>query len=217
MSFRIDIRVIDVAARRLERATAAGERGIYRAINKVAGPAFRRAKRLITSQVNLTDKYLKEADSTGKERIRLIPATGSKLFAEIRARRRGTRLATYGAKQLRRRAKRPDKAKGDALRKIPPGSKQAGVSVKVSRRDGRKPMRGAFLVPLRRGLDNATVGDNGMGIFIRVGSGRKDIKHKYGPSVDQVFNRVKDEMIPDVREALIIAVRSQMRYEFRKG
>ena len=78
------------------------------------------------------------------------------------------------------------RARGDAMRGIAAGRKQAGISVSVGQK-GRRQMPGAFMVPRRAGT---VAGGNGMGIFIRVGPGRKDIEHLYGPSVDQVFSGV---------------------------
>lgn len=66
---------------------------------------------------------------------------------------------------------------GDASRGIAAGQKSDGVSVDVNRK-GMKRIATAFVMPLRNG--------NGFGVFRREG-GR--IKHKYGPSVFQVFRR----------------------------
>lgn len=212
---RITARVVNNAAKRLERAAEAASVAIPRAINKVASKAFTRSRREIRSRVNLTDKYLKDADKTGRPRLRLEKATARKPYAVIAARVRPTRLATYGAKQLRRKAKSGAKAKGDVLRKIPQGSKQAGVSVKVKRSGGRKKMPGAFLIPLKRG--NLAPGTQGMGLFIRTGPGRNQIEHKYGPSVDQVFRGVRLTILRDVRKDLSETIRKQIKFEVGRG
>ena len=60
-------------------------------------------------------------------------------------------------------------------------------------------------------------GGNGMGVFIRTGTGKRDIKHLYGLSVDQVFNSVSDTIAPDVEAELEAALLRQARYEFAKA
>lgn len=214
MSFRITTKVVDRASKKLENAFLAAEKAIPRAINKVASKAFTRAGREIRSQVNLTADYLKKQDRSGNPRLALSKAASNKPFAEIKARVRPTRLATYSAKQLRRKAKTGKDAKGDPLRKIPAGSKSAGVSVKVKKGGARKQMRGAFMIPLKRGND--LPGTQGMGVFIRVGTGRSQIKHLYGPSVDQVFRDVAKDIKPEVEKELRETLRKQLKFESRR-
>lgn len=154
------------------------------AVNRVAKPLYPRCQREIVSQVNLTEGYV-------RDRMSLTLATPEQPVAIISARRRATRLATYAAQQVTVAA--PD-AKGDPLRGIPRGMKQAGVSVSVKRGGARKTMSHAFLIPLLNG--------NGLGVFVRTGTGRKDIRHLYGPSVDQVLSRVIDDIYPEIQQSL---------------
>lgn len=147
-----------------------------RALNRAAERGRTAAKREIVAQVSLKASYV-------LDRLSIRKATAGDPVAVIATTIRGISLVNYGARQLTRAAKR---AKGDALRGIGAGRKQAGVSVAVGVR-GRRQMPGAFMVPRRAGKVS---GGNDMGVFIRVGAGRKDIKHLYGPSVDQVFRGV---------------------------
>lgn len=201
---QIDVRQLESAANEIGIAASVVQRTIYRAINGVAAKAMTRARRDIVSQVNLSAKYV-------RERISLRKAGPGSLRAVIAGRQRPTRLATYGARQVTKNAAR---AKGDPARNISPGRKQAGVSVSVKKGGGRKTMRGAFLIPLRAGQVG---GANGMGVFMRTGPGRKDIQHKYGPSVDDVLSGVIKTMESDVQSELEAALLRQARYEFGKA
>lgn len=192
--------ILDLA-KDLKNAAQVLQRAEYRAINKVASKAVTRSRREIVSRVNLTQTYV-------RERMELRPATPRRPEAFVVARVRHTRLATYGAKQVTVAAKR---AKGDKLRGIGAGRKQAGVMVGVTRAKGKRRMPGAFLVPLRAGKAG---GLNGMGVFIREG---KRIRHLYGPSVDQVFRGILPALQQQVADDLEKAVLEQTEYEVRKA
>lgn len=227
-AFTISADALGQLAKDLNLGAEVLQRAEYRAINKVANKAMTTSRRKIVSAVNLTQKYV-------KERMSLSPATKDRAVAVIMARPRHTRLATYAAKQITASAPR---ARGDSLRGIPAGRKQAGVSVSVKRGGGRKKLRGAFMIPLRAGTRD---GGNGMGIFIRTGSKRNmrsvvkqeiytgrgsrksgavesgDIRHLYGPSVYQVFRGVIPEITPGIADDLEKAVADQTEYEIRKA
>lgn len=225
---RLDTSQLEAAATELGIAASAVQRTAYRAINGVAAKTMTRARREIVSQVNLSAKYV-------RDRLDLRKANPGSLRAVISGRQHSTRLATYKAIQKTMTARR---AKGDAKRGIPAGRKQAGVSVSVTRGGSRKTMRGAFMIPLRSG---AVAGGNGMGVFIRtgraknqrplidVGAGFKknssapgrvesgDIRHLYGPSVDDVLSGVINTIEPDVQSELAVALVRQARFEFGKA
>lgn len=206
MSYKIRASDVNRITRGIISSASAAERATYRVINRVAQKTLTASRREIVSQVSLTAAYV-------RERMDLSLANPGRMFAVITARRRPTRLATYGARQLTRAAKT---AKGDVMRSIAAGRKQAGVSVKVKRAGGgRKQMRGAFFIPLRRGRGD--LGANGMGVFIRTGTGRDAIKHLYGPSVDQVFRSVADRAVPKVMQELRDELKKQTAYEVRKA
>ena len=148
--------------------------------------------------------------------------------AVIAARKRPTRLATYGAKQVTRKDKGAKRGtghnggklwgihagSGDPSRNIAAGSVPAGITVKELRRSPRQKLPGAFFMPLRGGKAE---GGNGMGVFIRTGTGKRDLKHLPGLSVDQVFKSVIDTIAPDVETELEEALLRQARYEFAKA
>ena len=212
--------IIDRVSEKLGMSAKAVARATYRAINGVAAKAFTRSRREIRDQVNLSATYI-------RERMWLQKANSSRQVAVIAARKRPTRLATYGARQRTRKdkgTKRPagrnggklfgvQAGAGDTLRNINQGMVPAGVSVSVKRGGQRQLMPGAFFMPLRAGKVAAV---NGMGVFIRTGSGKKDIKHLYGPSVDQLFRGVIDDISPDVQAELEAELLRQANYEFSK-
>ncbi len=203
MQFSVDVTGLEALAARLAAAGLSMERVRRMAINTVARKTMTRSRREIVTQVNLKASYV-------KERMTLKTATSASPVAVITARRRATRLATYGAKQVTRAARR---AKGDSRRGIGPGRKQAGVSVSVKAGGSRKRMDGAFFMPLRAGQ---AAGGNGMGVFVRTGSGRKAMKHLYGPSVDQVFRGVAAQIVPDVKAELAREIQRLAAVQLKK-
>lgn len=217
------------AAHHVRAVPSAIERAQVRALNTVAERVSVQARRAIGAEMNLTASYI-------RDKMKLLKATLGKRVAVIKVQRRPVPLSRYGARQLTRSAPR---AKGDARRSIPARRKQAGVSVAVQR-GARKALRGGFLLPLRAGK---TDGGNGMGLFIREGSrdaltvenlggqvgesrgpivsSRRaavrdgDIRHLYGPSPYQMFQRWKSEQRPAIDRMLAEAFQSQLRYELR--
>lgn len=212
---------LERVASELGLAASVVERTAYRAVNAVAAKNFTRARREIRSKVNLSATYI-------KDRMQLRKANASSPVAVVAARTRPTRLATYGARQVTRKDKGEKRGlgrnggklfgvhagSGDPLRNIAQGAVPAGITVAVKRGAGRKKMAGAFLMPLRAG---SVSGGNGMGVFVRTGKGKKDIKHLYGPSVDQLFLSVIDTIAPDVQAELEEALLRQARFEFAKA
>lgn len=200
MSYRINASGIKQAQAFTKGIRSAMETATFRAVNRVASKTRTAASKAIRQEVRLPASYVNEHLKVTQKATLQTPV------AVITGRRRHTRLARYGAKQLTRSSK---KARGDVLRGIATGRKQAGVSVAVKRSGSRKKMRGAFLVPLRNsGL---------MGVFVRTGTGPKDIVHKYGPSVHQVFRWVRAELEPQVKEDLAAEYKQQLAYELRRG
>ncbi|OEY66801.1 phage tail protein [Marinobacter sp. X15-166B] len=195
MSLTIDRRQFSQARKFLQGTVRAAERAQFRAVNRVASKYRTAASKAVREQVRLPAAYVNQNLTITQK------ATAKNPEAVISGRKRPTRLARYGSKQMARAAAG---ARGDGVRAIAPGRKQAGVSVAVRRAGGRKKMRKAFMVPLQ--------GSGQMGVFVRTGPGRKDIKHLYGPSVDQVFRGVRDDLRPDIRRNLVTEYKSQLAY-----
>lgn len=199
MTLKINAGEIRQAKKRVDATVRAIEIARYRAVNRVASKNRTAASKNIRQQVRLPAAYVNQNLTITQK------ATLRNPEAVISGRKRPTRLARYGAKQLTRSARGAD---GSALRGIPAGRKQAGVSVHVRRNEGRRKYPKAFLLPLRT---------NGqVGMFIRYGSGEKDIKHMYGPSVDQVFRDVREQIRPRIRRDLATEYRRQLQHELSK-
>lgn len=173
-----------------------------RAVNYAARKARTEASRRIRAQINLPANYLNQNKRLYVSRW----ATRDKIEAVITARQRPTRLARYGGRQLTRSA---PGALGDPLRGIGAGRAQHGVSVRVKTGGKLRRIRRAFLLPLRQGK---MPGDKSlMGMFVRTGKSRKAIRHLYGPSVDQVFRRVRGELRPQILQDLEYEYSRQLR------
>lgn len=199
MTMVIDTKELRELSNSVKGTITAVQKAQYRAVNRVAAKTRTAGSKAIRAEVKLKSSYVNHYLRLYKK------ASPDHPRAVITARKRPTRLARYGAKQLTRSARR---ATGDSMRGISAGRKQAGVSVQVSTGGGRTRMRKAFLVPLRtNGL---------MGLFVRTGPGPDHIEHKYGPSVAQVFSNVREELKPTIRKDLVKEFKAQMNYA-RKG
>lgn len=169
----------------LGKAGSVSRKAAKLAINDTARRMRTAGSKAIREQVNLKAKYV-------NDRLRITEkATDDSPFAIISGRRRPTRLDRYGTKQLTKRAKHPERSRGDPLRGIPAGKKAAGVSVKVKRKGARKKMRGAFLIPLND--------SGGLGVALRTGKGRNAYEVLHGPSVDQVWTDVREDLEAEKR------------------
>lgn len=194
---------LTAAAARVRAVPEASARAAMRAVNSVGAKVVTQSRRDISAQINLPQSYIKEQTTVSK-------ASMARPVSEIRMRVRPVRMARFSARQLHQAAKHRHRAKGDRLRGIAPGRKQAGVSLKITRKGGRTSSRAGFLIPLRAGSDP---GANGMGLFVRTGRGPKAIYHKPGPSPDQLFRRWRTENRIDIQTMLVKAYASQLRYE----
>lgn len=199
MSYSINAKDISNAKNILKGAVRAVEKAQMRAINRTANKTRTAASKAIRQDVRLKASYINENLKVSKKASRNNPE------AVITGRKRPTRLGRYGAKQMSRAAKG---ASGDIARSIAAGRKQAGVSVAVKKGGSRKKMRKAFMIPLK--------GSGAMGVFIRTGRGKKDIKHLYGPSVDQVFRSVRRELKPQIRKNLVAEYERQLANALRQ-
>lgn len=185
----------------LARQPAIATKAASLAINDTTRDVYSRARKEIIADVNLPASYL-DGSSNGLPRLRIAKLSNeSDLNAAIIGRQRATSLARFDATQLFAPAK-----KG--------GMKKAGVSVKVKNR--RKKIPQAFLINLKRG----TAEDGNVGLAIRLPVGEK-IHNKYlqarplgggqrndsvyllyGPSVQQMFGRISEQMVPYINRKL---------------
>jgi hypothetical protein len=191
LKFTVDVGAISQLADRLGELDAAafGELAV-RTVNDSADATYEAVRPRMIASINLSDDYV-----TNRMEVRHAKSAND-ATATIVARGSGgdmTILARYGAQQLVAVPKGTRKpAKGSAARGIPPGMKGAGVSVEVTR-GNRKDIAGGFLMNLRNG--------NGLGLFTRA-KGSAKIRHRYGPSVYQLFKTVATDMQVEIQNDL---------------
>lgn len=161
-----------------------------RAINKTTDRTRAESARLMRLQVNFPARYLSGQD--GHLRISQRATTG-KLEGKILGRHRATSLARFSSGSIG-------------------GNPKSGVTVSVKPGSSRV-MRRAFLMKLRAGTDSIDTRSN-LGLAIRLRPGetihnkRNMVKVKtglyllYGPSVDQVFRSVADDVAPGAADFL---------------
>lgn len=151
-------------------------------VNAAAEFAYDLSKRNILSTVNLTDAYVR-----AKSGVR--PAQkSSRPRAVVFADGVLTSLGHYGAAPQIQPVKDAARSKGWPAAGVPPGQKQAGVSVAV-KPGARKLMPGAFVLPGKVDSEGNPI------LFIRQKSGavnpntgRPKVEALLGPSVYQMFN-----------------------------
>ena len=178
LALKIDTHELDTLRDRLGEMT--GEeigRATVTALNGVVDRAYELSRERMIAGINLSDDYL-------RRRMRVEHATKGKPVASITAsgaRDDMTVLSRFDAKPVIVQNKKGRAGKGNELLGIPSGQRQAGVKVSVTRGNEDFIERG-FMLPLRRGTQ---AGGNGYGVFARSRDGT--LKHRYGPSVYQLF------------------------------
>lgn len=172
---------------RLGAVSEAVERNIARAVNRTIERARTAAAREIRQQVAFPARYL--SPSEGRLAV-TKKATAADPSAIVRGRHRPTSLARF-AKNAR-------------------SAGQTGARVEVQPGLARFLPR-AFFLPLRSGADGS---NNNLGLAIRLPEGQRPsraYKPKllgrnlwllYGPSIDQVFDDVANEIAPDTSDFL---------------
>lgn len=195
MTYTVDRTELKQASRFLKGTVQALEKSQFRAVNKTASKTKTAASKNIRSQVRLSASFVNQNLKVSKK------ATKDNPEAVISARKRPVRLARYGAKQLTMKARG---AKGDPLRGIAAGRKQAGVSVAVKKGGSREKLQKAFLLPFKSA--------NTAGVFIRTGKSRTMIKQLYGPSVYKLFESYRETAHEQISAELQAEYRRQLRF-----
>lgn len=176
--------------KKLRKVKGAISKGTVRSINNTAKKVKTQAAKQIGQEVVLTAGYI-------KKKLQITKARRNKEFAVIFATKRGILLSRFSNKQLTRKAKQG-------------GKKNAGISVKVGRKQPRKKMRGAFYIRLK--------GSSVTGIAIRKkgAKGRNNFKVIHGPSVSQVWNNIKVNMEQDIQSWYYDIARHEIGRELKK-
>lgn len=190
----------DAVAKKLQGLTGkAIAQTIVGAINEVGDRTYELSRDRITVGINLTDEYL-------RRRFTVKPATEARPKFTITA--HGSRddltpLSRYGV-QMQLVPKKLPRSRGRGLLPIPAGQKQRAVTVEVTRGQPATLLYG-FMLPLR--------GGNGLGVFTRSRDGTR--RHRYGPSVYQLFryqaDRIEDDVLDDMDQTLTAAAEKAMK------
>jgi hypothetical protein len=209
-ALKIDATQVQKLGERLAKAT--GEeigKASVTALNEVVDRTYELARDKMIAGINLDDQYL-------RRRMSVSPATPAKPVASITAsgaRNAVTVLGRYDAKPVIVTNNKGRPGKGNKRLAIPSGQKQGGVTVEVTRgnvSDGFVP-RG-FLLPLNRGTE---AGGNGMGVFARTKDGK--LRHRYGPSVYQLFAYQVEHILNDVTDDLEDTLAKQVELAMQKA
>lgn len=136
--------------------------------------------------INLTDAYVRSKTDVA------LAATEPR--AEVTTRGDLTIMGRYPYAPLVQLA---SQARGDASRGIPPGSKAAGVYVQI-KRSAATFQPNWFTMRLRAGAQPGT----NVGVFVRTGRGRGDVKHLYGPSPYSLFRFQLGEQLESIASDL---------------
>lgn len=161
--------------RKMDRVHRASRRAAVRALNRTAVTARKDASTEIRK-----DSPLKAG--TIKRRLEIERASYHTLGAGVKARFRGMRLDNYKPIAKRR--------------------KGGGVTVRVKKGSGRQFIRGAFLVPLRRGN---VEGAGGMGVALRRDPYKRrkttrgrEYRVLYSTNVADRLDDVRDPLAPEL-------------------
>ena len=162
---------------------------------RINAAILRSLNRTATSTRSLAVKEIRSQINLRAARVRkglrIVRANRTRLEVQIIAARRPVLLSRFAARQLTRRGK------------------PAGISVKVKPRGRTKQLRGAFFITLR--------GSGAKGIaFRRPGVGRLPVEVPHGPSVDQVFRTVRNDIEPEVFAIYNRNLRQQVSFEMRR-
>lgn len=209
-ALKIDATQVQKLGERL--AQASGEeigQASVTALNDVLDRTYDLARDKMIAGINLEDQYL-------RRRMSVSHATPAKPVASITAsgaRNAVTVLGRYDAKPVIVTNNKGRPGKGNKRLAIPSGQKQGGVTVEVTRgnvSDGFVP-RG-FLLTLNRGTE---AGGNGMGVFARTKDGK--LRHRYGPSVYQLFAYQVEHILNDVTDDLEDTLAKQVELAMQKA
>jgi hypothetical protein len=176
------------------------------AINK-AGPKVRTmASKGVREEINVSASFLNELDSSGRKRLDFVRATRAKVSGAIRTQSRGLLLSHF-----------EHGAKASLLGNI--FTPDYPIKVKVKKGTGQiKTLEGdndVYGEPFYIRLKNSK--KVGIGMWRR-NAGEKGgrVEILYGPSVSQVFRKIKDDISPQAGDELTDQLFSAMNYLLKK-
>lgn len=191
MSVDIETRDLGDLSEFFKRLPDIADQAAQMAVNDAARLARREGAKQILDEVNYPKSYLNGEE--GRLKITKF-ATRDDLVAEVKGRDRATSLARFRMQPVR-------------------FGRQKGIRVQVARNGGGQTLQHAFYMKLRRGenLDGETFN---VGLAVRLKPGEKlrnstaavQLKNGvwllYGPSVDQVFAGVAEDIVDGVSDEL---------------
>lgn len=191
MSVRIQTKGIEVFQKYLEILPGQTREAARIAINDVAR---QEGRKLIIDRMNQEVAF--PAGYVDQTRLQLKQlATNSRLEAMIEARQRPTSLARFSS--------------GGVLR-----ARNQNIRIQVKRGGGGRTTTRAFLIPLRSGR-SLTLDNYNIGLAVRVEDGQTITRSRaavrifpnvyllYGPSVDQVFQTVADDLNSPIGDLVV--------------
>lgn len=199
-SLKFDVAKAEDLAKRL--GTLTGEQiaqTTVPAVNQVLERTYDLARERITVGINLSDEYVRRRfrvkQATDGDPTGVITALGSRDMM--------TPLSRFGG-QMVLAPKVHARSRNKGKLQIPEGQKQKAVQVEVTRGNPSVLLYG-FMLPLR--------GGNGLGVFTRSKEGVR--KHRYGPSVYQLFRyqaeRIEDDVLADMEATISTMVTQSMK------
>lgn len=204
MRIEVDVSRLERLAHQLDGIDAAafGE-GALRIVNAVADDTYELARPRMIKTINLTDEYVRarmrveHATSANNVTASIIASGASADMTKLAAYdgRQTTQAVNWSNERIQQAGHKFGKwpgwtrRTGSRVRGIAVNQKALAATVEVTR-GSVKPVTNGFFMPLRNG--------NGLGLFTREGKGQKNYKHRYGPSVYQLFRRTADLMLDEV-------------------
>ena len=215
----IDIKP-DEAKKMLAEVAGIYPKVTYRAINKSLAKTKTAASAAIRDQVNLSARYV-------RDKLMIQQASLNNLSGKVYAYKRGILLSRFAPNLLMRAATSPStQLKGwpgmsdesVSFPAIPAGSALKQISIKI--RTGGSRIKGKFF-PIR--LDNSKA----VGLAVRTGytagkgqanreKNRALYKVLYGPSVSQVYSRLKEPLEQGAATEYLIQFEAQLNHELSK-
>lgn len=219
MPFKISVGVdlVEQLADDLTRTTGNISAGVAAGVNVAATVIRKESVHTVTSQINLKPTYVdpkvtldKLATETDTSAVIGTPIRGA-LLTNFDAQQQTVSNvwteAMYAAKfgslkhEIRPNPKAPKMPwtprKGDPLRKIAAGKKQAGISAEIRTGSGQKTLSHIFMIPGNRpGQDGSKM------VTMSRPKGGGKAKAKYGPSIDQALRGIWRDATDDYSKIL---------------
>lgn len=167
--------------------------GLVNTLNEVTDRAYVTTRNDMLRTINLSQEYVESKMTVNRAKTASNLSSSIVAIGPGRGKNAGAILGRYLPVMRTQPVRYPKLSKGDSSnqRNIPRGMKAAGVAVSV-KRGSTKVIEHGFLMRLKNG--------NGIGVFTRSAgaTGPKNVKHRYGPSVYQLFKVAADSYTNEI-------------------